>query len=300
MAMQMYYRNKWLFIMMLPGILWFALFHYLPMYGVIIAFKDYRAISGILGSEWVGLEHFQRLFGDPYFFKILWNTVYLSFLKLLWVFPAPIILALLLNEIRFDKFKRTVQTISYMPYFLSWVIVSGLVLEALSPSTGIVNNVIRFFGGDPIFFVTEVHWFRAVLVSSELWKTMGYSSIIYLASIAGIDPQLYESAVIDGAGRFKRAIYITLPSLIPVISILLILSISSLFNAGFDQIINLYNPQVYDVADIIDTYVFRTGLAGAQYSYATAVGVFKSVAAFILLVSANMLVKLLDKDYAIW
>ena len=278
--------------MLAPVLAWYGIFEYGPLYGIQLAFKDFAIMKGISGSPWVGWKHFHYLFtASPDFARIFRNTVVISFYHIVFGFPAPIILALLLNEVRLARFKRVVQSISYLPHFLSWVILSGLLTAILSPTTGAVNVALQWLGFDPIYFMADPRYFRFTLVASNIWKEVGWGSIIYLAALAGIDPSLYEAAVMDGASRWKQTLYITLPQMLPVISIMFILRIGSVMNAGFDQIINMYNPAVYSVADIIDTYVYRIGLGQLQYSLTTAVGVFKNVIAFLLVLLTNYLVK---------
>ena len=298
--LQRYYRHRYLFALLAAALVWTIIFKYVPMYGVIIAFKKYRFFDGILGSEWVGLQHFVRMFdGTTNFGRIFRNTVLISLYRLLWGFPAPIILALLLNEVRQRHFKRTVQTISYLPHFLSWVVLAGVIKSILSPSTGVVNSIIAGLGGDRINFLADVNWFVTVLISTGVWQQVGFTSIIFLAAIAGVDPQLHESAIVDGAGKIRQAWSITIPSIIPVIIIMFILRVGDILEAGFDQIFLLYNPAVYDVADIIDTYVYRVGLVELQYSFAAAVGLFKNVIGLILVVIVNRAAKAFG-DYGIW
>lgn len=295
------YCKEWqLVLMFLPVILCLAIFHYVPIYGVIIAFKDYKIIQGILGSPWVGLKHFRLLFTAPSFREVFSNTIKISFLRILFGFPAPIILALLLNEIKNTRYKKVVQTISYLPHFLSWVILSGIFINFLSPTTGFVNQIITYFGGKPIYFLADTDYFVPTLIVTGIWKGIGWGTIIYLAAISNINPELYEAAIVDGANRFKRVIHITLPSIAPVISILFILNSGNLINAGFDQIFNLYNEAVYRVADIIDTYVYRRGIQQAQYSFSTAVGLFKNIISFSLVLITNIIVRKINNEGGIW
>lgn len=287
------------YLMLAPAIICFIIFNYIPMYGVIIAFKNYRFIDGIIGSPWIGMENFNQLFNDIFFWRILRNTLIISGLHILFGFPAPIVLALLFNEIINGRFKKIVQTISYLPHFMSWVILSGIMIELLSPSRGAINFVITLFGGKPIHFLADPDTFVGVLVASHLWQSIGWGSIIYLAAIAGINQDQYESATIDGANRFQQMRYITLPSLIPVMTVLFILNVGGVMNAGFDQIFNLYNPAVYSVADIIDTYVYRIGLIDTKYGFSTAVGLFKNVVALVLVIGTNYIVKRFN-EYGIW
>lgn len=292
MMQRNYIKNKFLLLLLLPAIAWYLLFQYGPLYGVQIAFKDYKLLLGIQGSEWVGFKHFALMFnGTSDFWRIFFNTVIISVYRIIFGFPAPILLALLFNEIRFSAFKRVTQSISYLPHFLSWVVLAGLLTTLLSPSQGIVNYVIILLGFEPIYFLADPDYFRLTLVVSNIWKEVGWGTIIYLAALAGVNPHLYEAAVIDGAGRWKQTMHITLPQIMPVISIMFIFSISGILDAGFDQILNLYNPAVYGVADILDTYVYRVGITQMQYSFTTAVGLFKNVIAFALVLLANYLIK---------
>lgn len=287
-----YKRYKYMFILLLPALIWYALFAYGPLYGVQLAFKDFVINKGINASPWVGLKHFQSMIqGTQDFHLIIRNTLVLSFYHLIFGFPAPIVLALLFNEVRLEIFKRVAQTLSYLPHFLSWVVVAGFMFTVLSPSSGIVNMIIGWIGFEPIYFVGKAQYFRFTLVMSAIWKEIGWGAIIYLAALASINPQMYEAAVVDGAGRFKQLLYITLPSLIPVISIMFILRIGHILDAGFDQVLNMYTPATYSVADILDTYVYRIGLEQMQFSFATAVGLSKNVIAFALVLFTNYVVK---------
>lgn len=284
-------KMKHYYILVLPVLVFFVIFHYIPMVGNIIAFKDYKISLGIYGSEWVGLGHFNRLFSNYLFGRILANTVIISFYKLIAGFPAPIILALLLNELKNNQFKKIVQTFSYLPHFISWVVLSGIIIEVLSPTRGVINYMIAFFGVEPIHFLASEDHFRGVLVITNIWKGVGWGSIVYLAAISGIDVQQFEASHIDGATRLQQIRYITLPSILPIISVLFILNLSDVLNAGFDQVFNLYNPAVYKVADIIDTFVYREGIENMNYSYATAVGLFKNLVGLVFVLGSNMLIK---------
>lgn len=298
-------RKKWkqyrvLLLMLVPGMLYYLIFHYAPMYGVTLAFKDFRIMEGILGSPWAGFKHFEMIFSDPYFYAVLKNTLIISLYKLIFGFPVPIVFALLLSEIASVRYKKLVQTVSYLPHFISWVVLGGIFFMIFSLE-GPVNAIVKLLGGDPVLYLADERYFRSILVITGIFQGFGWGSIIYFAAITNIDPQMHEAAVIDGAGRFQRMLYISLPMLAPVIAIMLILSMSGILDAGFDQIFNMYNPQVYHVADIIDTYVYRKGLIEMNYSYATAVGLFKSVIALVLIVVVNGVVKLLgQKDHALW
>ena len=275
--------------MLLPGILYYIVFHYVPMYGAIIAFKDFSAAKGILGSPWAGLKHFVFLFSLDKFAQVFLNTVVISLYRLAFGFPAPILAAQLLHEVRSPAYKKTIQTVIYLPHFVSWVIMGGIVTNLLALDYGLVNIVIRELGGKPISFLTDAGYFRATLVFSMIWKEYGWTAIIYLAALAGVDPQLYEAALMDGAGRFRQMIHITLPCIAPTIMVVLILRIGGLMEAGFEQIFVMYHPAVYRVADIIDTYVYRIGLTEGRFSLAAAIGLFKSAVSFTLLVAANAL-----------
>lgn len=297
---KLFKKYRILLLMLVPGFLFLVIFNYVPMYGVILAFKEFRITAGIMESPWVGLKYFDKAFADPHFYIVLKNTLIISFYKLIFGFPVPILFAILLNEMNNLRFKKWVQTISYLPHFMSWIVLSGIFITILSLE-GPVNTIVKAFGQLPIVFMADEQYFRTILVVTSIFQSFGWGSIIFLAAIAGIDPQLNEAAIIDGAGRIKRIIHITLPMLAPVISIMLILSMGSILDAGFDQIFNMYNSQVYDVADIIDTYVYRLGLINANYSYSTAVGLFKSVVALILILSVNRVVKAIGgNDHTLW
>ena len=288
-------------LMFIPVVLYFFIFKYIPMGGIVIAFKDFIVTKGIFGSEWVGLENFEKAFRLGTFRRSITNTLTISGLKLLFGFPAPIILALMLNEVNHLRFKKTVQTISYLPHFLSWVVLAGMFQQLLSPNNGPVNAILRDVFGvkESIYFLGSNDYFRGTLVVTDLWKNVGWSSILYLATIAGIDPTLYEAATVDGATRWQCTRYITLPSLVSTIVIMLILSIGSIMDAGFDQVFNLYNSAVYKTGDIIDTYVYRYGLGEMKYSFATAVGLFKNIIAFILVVGTNLITRRISGE-GIW
>lgn len=294
-----YKKHLALTVMILPTIVFFIIFRYVPMYGLTMAFKDYRFNLGIMGSPWVGFDNFELIFSMTSFGRALENTAIISVLKLVAGFPMPIILALALNEVRHLRFKKTVQTISYLPYFLSWVVLAGVFIQLFSPSTGLVNYIIGLFGAEPIYFLGDNDWFRPMLVVTSIWKDMGWSSIIYLAAITSIDQSMYEAAVCDGANRFQRIWHITMPHILPTITVLLILNIGHLLDAGFDQIFNMYNAAVYETADIIDTYVYRLGMTDMKYSLATAVGFFKNTIGFLLVVSTNFVSKKIS-DTGVW
>jgi putative aldouronate transport system permease protein len=291
--------NKYVYIMALPIIAYYLLFHYGPMYGVIIAFKKYNFIDGILGSPWVGFTYFIDMFRGTSFLKVFRNTVIISSYKLLFGFPAPIILALLFNEIRNTAFKKISQTISYLPYFLSWVVLGGVVIQFLSPSLGPLGYFARLFDIKPVNVLADVHFFRGAIIATSIWKSVGWGSVVYLAAIAGVNPELYESDIVDGASRFKRVLHITIPSVLPVVTIMFILNIGNIIYDDFDQIFNLYNPAVYEVGDVIGTYVYRSGLVGMKYSYATAVGLFRNVIAIVLVLTSNFIINKTN-EYSLW
>ncbi|MEC0265964.1 ABC transporter permease [Paenibacillus anseongense] len=288
--------NRYLYAMLLPALVYYTVFHYVPMYGALIAFKQFSITKGIMGSPWVGFQHFTYLFELEKFWQVFWNTIVISLYRLIFGFPLPLIVAILLNEARKIMFKRTVQTIIYLPHFISWVIMGGLLISLLSTDQGAVNNAVRSLSGEPIGFLTDERIFRSTLVGSMIWKEFGWNTIIYMAALAGLNPQLYEAAVMDGANRWRRIWHITLPGIRGTIIILFILRIGSLMEAGFEQIFVLYHPGVYRVADIIDTYVYRIGLTEGRYSLAAAVGLFKSAINFTLLIVANWLSRALGEQ----
>jgi putative aldouronate transport system permease protein len=281
------YRYRYVYLLIFPALAFIVLYRYVPMWGVTIAFKDFKAPLGILGSPWAGLKHFRNMFGSAQFIRVMRNTIVISGLKLLIAFPMPIVFAILLNEIRRIRVKRVVQTISYLPHFMSWVVVGGIVREMLN-LRGPINTVVELLGGTPELWLTNETLFVPILLGSAVWRGVGWGSIIYLSAITGIDPQLYEAAEIDGASRVQRMIHITLPSIVPVIVILFLLRVGQILDAGFDQIFNLYNPLVYSVGDIIDTYVYRLGLVQLDFSLATAAGLFKNVLGLILMIGVNL------------
>ncbi|WP_169081346.1 ABC transporter permease [Paenibacillus sp. PL91] len=280
------WRHRYLYFMVLPGFLTILIFAYFPMYGILIAFKDYSAAKGVMGSEWVGLKYFETFFNDPMAFRILKNTLLLGIYTLFWSFPAPIILALLFNELRSKRFKKLVQTVSYFPHFISVVIVAGLLKEFASRD-GLFNDIIAYLGGTPIMFLLEPDFFRTIFISSGIWQGIGFGTIIYLAAMSGIDPTLYDVAEVDGAGRWKKVVHITWPSIRPTTVILLIFAIGGILGNDFQKIILLYSPETYSVADVIGSYVYRQGILGAQYEYTTAIGLFMSIISFTILFLAN-------------
>lgn len=278
------------YLLMLPALIGFAIFNYAPLYGIQLAFKEYWVKQGIAGSPWVGLDNFRLIFGLDKFWQVLGNTFIISLQKLVFGFPMPIILALLLNEVRHNKFKKGMQTIVYLPHFVSWVIMYGIIYSVLG-NTGFVNNILANMGLDKINFLANPKLFRPLVVGSQIWKEIGWKSIIYLAALSSIDPSLYESATVDGANRWKQMIHITLPSLGPTISVLLVLDCGKLMTAGFDQILNLYNEAVYRVGDIVQTYVYRIGITEGKYEMGIAVGLFLNIINLILLVTVNKISK---------
>ena len=296
-----YRKYAALTLMFVPVILYFFIFKYIPMGGIVIAFKNYKISQGIFGSAWCGLDNFRKVFNTPTFARSVGNTLAISGLKLLFGFPAPIILALMLNEVTHVRFKKTIQTISYLPHFLSWVVLAGMFQQLLSPNNGAVNAVLKDVFGmkESIYFLGSNNYFRGTLIVTDTWKNVGWSSILYLATIAGIDPTLYEAATVDGATRWQCTRYITIPSLVSTIVIMLILNVGSIMDAGFDQVFNLYNSAVYQTGDIIDTYVYRYGLGDMKYSFATAVGLFKNVIAFVLVVGTNLIARRISGE-GIW
>lgn len=283
-------RNRWLYFLLIPGIIFFAVFKYVPMFGLKIAFMDYNQYNPA-ASEWVGLKQFIKLFSKRSFIPVLRNTVVISLLKLLIGTPIPVILALMMNEMRNLKFKKISQTLLYLPHFISWVILSGIIMTLLDPDNGLITGIIKALTGETVMVLTSTKWFVPMLIITDIYKGMGWGTILYFAAISGINPDLYEAAQIDGAGRWKQALHITLPSIIPTIVVVFIMNCGNILNAGFDQIFMLYSSHVYEVADIIDTYVYRMGIINSDYSFSTAAGMFKSVVAFILVLLVNQIAK---------
>lgn len=291
-------HDKWLYVLALPGILYFLVFRYIPIYGVTIAFKNYSIYKGYFESEWVGLANFVKLFGQFGFQRALRNTLIISFYKLVVGFPAPIILALLLNEVRHALYKKTVQTTLFLPHFISWVIIAGLLYALLSPYSGVVKALGEKLGyeGRLVDLMASKQYFRGVIVVSELWRNAGFGAIIYIATIATIDPQLYEAATVDGAGRWRQLWHITLPGIRTTLVILLILRVGRIMNVGFEQIFAMYNPMVYEVSEVLETYVYKIGIFEAKYSLATATGFFKSTVGLGLVLLTNTIAKRIDQD----
>lgn len=294
------FRNNYdLYLLLIPGLIFLLLFKYAPMYGIIIAFQDFNIFDGFMGSKWVGLDQFEKLIHSEEFYQVFINTLLISFYKIILLFPVPIIIALFLNEVRKAVFKKTIQTIIFLPHFLSWVIISGLFMNILSPSGGLVNQVIEWLGGTPISFFLDNHFFRSVVVFTAGWKESGWNAIIFIAAIAGIEQEQYEAASIDGAGRIRQMINITLPGILPTIILIFILRLGYVLEAGTEQILTMYNSVVYSSGDVIGTFVYRQGLGQQDYSFSTAVGLFNSVVGLILIVSGNELSKRLIKR-SIW
>lgn len=285
-------KREWqIYAMLIPLVVWLLLFLYKPMYGLQIAFKDYSIFKGITASPWIGFEHFETLFGSEQFLRALRNTFIISFYTLIFGFPMPILLALMFNEVLNQWFKKSSQTIVYLPHFISSVIIAGIVITAFSPSVGVVNTVLGWFGADPIYFLTKPEWFRPIFIGTGIWQEAGFQSIVYLAAIAGVSPTLYESAVVDGASRWQMMWKITIPSILPTILIMLIIRIGNLLEVSFEMIILLYQPATYETADVVNTYIYRQGLQSGQYDFAAAAGLFNAVIAFILVMGANSISK---------
>lgn len=292
-------KHRVLLLFMIPGLIALIVFNYVPMYGLVLAFKDYKIKKGILGSPWVGLKWIRRVVEDPYMLLVLKNTLRISITKLIVGFPVPILFAIMLNEVRNLKFKKITQTVSYLPNFISWVVLSGVFFSIFSVN-GPINAIRGMFGKEPFMFLGNASSFFVILILTDVWKGFGWGSIIYFAAICGIDPGLYESARMDGANRRQCARHITLPCLVPVITIQLTLSIGGLLGAGFDQIINMYNSSVMRTADIIDTYVYRMGVLKYEYSYSTAVGLLNSLVSVTLIALSTRAAKAMGNDYTLW
>ena len=288
-----------LYIMLIPFVLWYIIFAYKPMGGLVIAFQDYSLFKGIAGSEWVGLEHFKNFLSTPYFFRTLKNTIVLNLILLVFSFPASIIFAILLNEVRSNKLKKTIQTISYMPHFISTVVVAGIVINLLSPTYGVITALVERICGERIYFIADPKYFRTIYTVMNIWQTMGYGSVVYFAAISGIDTQLYEAANVDGANRFKQIWHIMLPGIAPTIVTMLIMRVGSMLSSSAETILLLYMPSTYEVSDVLSTYVYRTGLIDADYSFATAVSIFNSLVGLILVAVTNYISKKYT-EYGMW
>lgn len=283
--------DRWLYVMLLPGIIYFILFKYGPMWGIVIAFQDYSPFQGMLSSKWVGMKHFNRLFGDPTFFMLLKNTLLLSMMNLVFVFPMPIVAALLLNELRVERFKRIIQTMIYVPHFMSWAIIIGMFFVIFEMQDGVFQRMIASMGMEKFTIMMNPDMFRPTYILQSIWRDTGWGTIIYLAALAGVDPQLYEAAKIDGAGRMRQLWHITLPGIRSTIVILLILKIGDILELGFDHVLILLNPLNRNVAEIFDTYVYTNGIVQGSFSYSAAVGLFKSFVGLVLVLAANKLAK---------
>ncbi|WP_245585824.1 ABC transporter permease [Paenibacillus pinihumi] len=292
-------QNWELYLFVAPAVLYFLIFHYAPMYGIQIAFKNFIPAKGILNSEWVGFQHFERFFNSYYFGDLLWNTLSLSLYELAIGFPLPIILALAFNEVKNGFFKKSVQTVTYAPHFISVVVMAGMIITFLSPSSGMLVRLIELFGIDAPKFLDDPSWFKTVYVISGVWQNAGWGTIIYLAALSGVDPQLHEAAIVDGASRFKRMLHINLPTIVPTISILLILNMGNVLGVGYEKVLLLQNSLNMESSDVISTFVYRSGLVNAQFSFSTAVGLFNSVVNAILLVTVNQIAKRTSKT-SLW
>jgi putative aldouronate transport system permease protein len=296
-----YLRNWELYVLISPVLAYFIIFEYIPMYGVQIAFKNFVATKGIWGSSWVGTRHFERFFDSYFFWRLIINTLGVSLYQLVVGFPVPIILALMINEVKQSRvfFKKVVQTVTYAPHFLSTVVLVGIVVMFLAPETGMINKLIVLFGGQPISFITEPAWFKTIYVGSGVWQQMGWSSIIYLAALAGIDPQLHESAKVDGATRLQRIWHVNLPGIMPTIIILLILNMGSIMGVGFEKVFLMQNDLNLESSEVISTYVYKSGIIQAQYSFSAAIGLFNSIINFTLLILVNFAAKRLNQT-SLW
>lgn len=290
--------NRQVYIMAIPVIAFYIIFHYMPMYGIVIAFKDFSPFKGIMGSPWAGLKYFKEFFGSYQARRVIQNTILLSFYEILWGFPAPIILALLLNEVSHKFYKKIIQTVSYLPHFISLVVICGMILD-FTATDGAINDIVAMLGFQRTNFMMKPEFFRGIFVGSGIWQGVGWGSIIYLSAIAGIDPTMYEAAVIDGAGRFKQLIHITLPSISSTIIVLFIMRIGHVMSIGWEKVILLYNPMVYDTADIISSYIYRRGLLESSYSLSAAVGLFNSLINFTLIIIANKISKTFSES-SLW
>jgi len=291
-------KEKLLYLMAVPGVLFFIVFHYVPMYGILIAFKKYNLYQGFAGSDWIGFDNFSKLFEMSGFRRALKNTIMISFYQLVFAFPAPIILAIMLNELRHMLYKKFVQTVIYLPHFVSWVVIAGIFYAFFSPSTGVIKSIALWFGyeGAVINLMSSKEYFRSLLVLSNIWKEAGFGTILYLATVASIDQQLYEAAKVDGARKWRQIWHITLPGLRTTIVILLIFRVGHILNAGLDQVYALYNPQVYEVSEILDTFIYKLAFEEAKYDLSTATGVFKSVIGLVLVLITNYIAKKIDRD----
>lgn len=284
-----------LYLFILPGLFYLILFKYVPIYGIILAFKEWSIVKGVWGSKWVGFQNFSTLFGSKVFLQVFRNSIVISLLRLFLGFPVPIILALAMNELKKGYIKRPIQTLLYLPHFISWVVITGMVFNFTNTTTGLINIIIKGMGHEPIAFLQSTKHFRGVLVIMEIWKSSGWGTIVYLSAMASIDPNLYEAAVIDGTNRFQRIYHVTLPAISTTIVVLLILRTGSILHNGFEQIFLLYNPLVYEVADVFETFTYRTGLREGRFSFATAVGMFQGVVGLIMILTTNFIARRIGK-----
>lgn len=279
-------------LMLLPAVIITVIFKYIPFVGITMAFEDYTPLKGIFDQKWIGMENYRYLFSLPGFGSVIWNTIFIAMMKMVGNLIFPVMIALLLNEIHSKHYKKTVQTVLYLPHFISWAALAGIFIDILSPSGGIVNQILNGLGLESVFFLGDSKVFPYTMAVTDIWKELGWGTIVYLAAITGIDPTYYEAAKIDGAGRFKQVLYVTIPSILPMILLMMVLSVGNVLQAGFEQVFNLYSPQVYSTGDIIDTYVYRIGVIEAKFDLATAVGLFKSAISFVLIMAGY---KLADK-----
>lgn len=294
-ACQYIWRNKYLYLLMLPGLILLLIFKYAPMYGILMAFKDFSFRDGILGSPWNHFAHFRRLFTSPDFYNVFKNSIVLNLLKIVFCFPIPIMLAIMLNEIRFRRFKKVTQTMVYLPYFISWVVLVSITTNLLSTNGGLVNELLKSLGMDPVMFLGKSEWFRPLIVITSVWRETGWNTIVYLAALTAIDQSLYEAAMVDGASHLQRIIHITLPGIAATIVVLLILTVGKSMDNGFEQIFLFQNPVNMQVSDVFETYTYRVGMVMGEFAYATAVGLFKSAVGFILVVGSNKIANLLGQ-----
>ena len=290
------YQYRWMYVFLLPAVIWYIVFAYFPIYGISIAFKDYNVVKGVFDSQWVGLENFYRIIEDANFNRAFRNTVFISLLKLIFVTPSGLILALFVFEVKNKFIRGTVQSVSMLTHFFSWVVIASILTVMLSPGSGVVNKIITMCGGSPIYFLAEKKWFIFWIIVSDIWESAGWNSLIFIAAISGISVELYEAASIDGAGRWTKMFKVTLPCLAPTICTVLILKIGTLFSGNFNQIFNLYNSAVMDVADILDTYVYRLGINSMKYSYSSAVSLFQNMISVVLVFVVNQIVKKIDQE----
>lgn len=291
--------NYQLYILLAPTVIMLIILNYIPMYGITLAFKDYVPSKGILGSPWVGLKYFERFFNSFSFSRILSNTLKISFASLIFGFPVPVIFALMLNQLRQEKFKRMIQTITYAPHFISTVVLVGMMMVFLSPRSGLINNIIQMLGGEPIFFMAKKEWFIPLYILSDIWQNTGWNTIIYLAALSSVNPELYEAAIVDGATKLQRIKHIDIPAILPTIVITLIFACGGIMNVGFEKVFLMQNSLNREVSDVIATYVFEQGLIRAQYSYSTAIGLFNTIVNIILLITVNKIAKKLT-DTSLW